>query len=154
MLCHILDRSLIHIGGHDTMQTKPAIKNLFLILLTIAAVVAITCLFSALTSEANAQPIDPDTPHITIKPLTNQLFYFSSLGDKLFNFLSENMPELQLYSLIIILYLLPAIIACMRRHPDAHIIGVINILFGWAIIIYCLIFIMAVWRINPRYQSA
>ncbi len=63
------------------------------------------------------------------------------------------MPETAataiLLAVIVILYLLPTILAYGRDHPYRQRLAVVNILFGWTLIGWILVFLWATLRTVP-----
>jgi uncharacterized membrane protein len=48
-----------------------------------------------------------------------------------------------LLALIVIIYMIPTIVAFGRDHPHRNAVAVINILFGWTLIVWFFVFLWA-----------
>jgi hypothetical protein len=54
-----------------------------------------------------------------------------------------NTTSVILLALIVFLYLLPSLLAFARDHPSQRAITVLNVLFGWTLIGWILLFLWA-----------
>jgi hypothetical protein len=64
----------------------------------------------------------------------------------------DNAAIAIMLGLIVIIYLLPTIIAYGRDHPHRHAVALLNILFGWTLIGWFLLFLWA--ALSPRVVEA
>lgn len=64
--------------------------------------------------------------------------------------MSAGLIGLAVLVLVVCLYFLPAIVASSRKHHNANAICIVNLLFGWTVIGWCIALIWAVTNPPPR----
>jgi hypothetical protein len=55
----------------------------------------------------------------------------------------DNTTSVVLLILIVAIYMLPTLIAFARDHPRRGTIALINVLFGWTLIVWIIVFVWA-----------
>jgi Superinfection immunity protein len=63
----------------------------------------------------------------------------------------EPIGGLVLTAILAFLYFIPLMVACGRNHHQAMAIGLVNVLFGWTLLGWCVALCMACTAVRPTH---